>query len=41
MASFSSKIGGSRVMSFLYLTILRWVVPIVIIITLLESMNVF
>ena len=32
---------GSRVMSFLYLTILRWVVPIVIIITLLESMNVF
>jgi hypothetical protein len=34
MASFSSKLG-------VLLAILRWVVPIVIIITLLESMNVF
>lgn len=32
---------GSRVASFLYLVILRWVVPIAILIIFLESMNIF
>ena len=35
-----AKYEGSRVMSFIYLIILRWVVPIVILIIFLESMNV-
>ena len=32
---------GSRMISFIYLMMLRWVVPIVIFIIFLESMNVF
>ncbi len=31
---------GSRVASFVYLIILRWIVPIAIIIIFLESLNV-
>lgn len=37
----NTRYQGSRVASFLYLVVLRWAVPIAILIIFLESMNIF